>query len=135
MPHGLKHTGARMLRVSRLRNGSRGQNFDEHGRYSGVSPLSVGKFKDESGFVAVYIDDLIVFSQSAEDHKRHLLHLLDILSKERLYLNNEKSHYFCKYTRYLGAVCGNGVLLMCPEKIRSIVDMPVHKNTTSQTKC
>ena len=38
--------------------------FDEHGRYSGVSPLSVGKFKDESGFVAVYIDDLIVFSQS-----------------------------------------------------------------------
>ena len=105
--------------------------FDEHGRYSGVSPLSVGKFKDESGFVAVYIDDLIVFSQSAEDHKRHLLHLLDILSKERLYLNNEKSHYFCKYTRYLGAVCGNGVLLMCPEKIRSIVDMPVDKNPTS----
>eukprot|EP01050_Picozoa_sp_SAG11_P009394 SAG11_NODE_878_length_6760_cov_22.303558_3_plen_123_part_00 len=89
-----------------------------------VLPLSVGKFKDESGYVAVYIDDLIVFSNSADDHKRHLLNLLDILSKERLYLNNEKSHYFCKYTRYLGAVCGYGVLLMCPEKIRSIVDMP-----------
>ncbi len=64
----------------------------------------------------VYSSAIRMKPNSADDHKRHLLNLLDILSKERLYLNNEKSHYFCKYTRYLGAVCGDGVLLMCPSK-------------------
>ena len=76
------------------------------------------------GFVAVYCDDLIVISNSAEQHKEHLLKLMQILSDENIHLNGAKSKCFCRYTRYLGAICGNGVLLMDPEKIRAILAVP-----------
>ena len=98
---------------------------------NGESPVSVGKLDGEQGFVAIYIDDLIVFSKSSEDHKRHLVKLLDICSKERLYLNPDKSHIFCKYTRYLGAICGNQHLYMDPEKVKAISTMPT---PTTQTE-
>jgi len=38
---------------------------DDMGRYKGTEPIAVGKLKGECGFVAVYIDDLIVFSPDA----------------------------------------------------------------------
>ena len=97
---------------------------------NGESPVSVGKLDGEQGFVAIYIDDLIVFSKSSEDHKRHLVKLLDICSKERLYLNPDKSHIFCKYTRYLGAICGNKHLYMDPEKVKAISTMPTPSTQT-----
>ena len=98
---------------------------------TGESPVSVGKLPGEEGFVAIYIDDLIVFSKTADDHKRHLVELLNICSKERLYLNPTKSHIFCKYTRYLGAICGNKHLYMDPEKVKAISTMPT---PTTQTE-
>ena len=81
--------------------------------------------------MAVYIDDLIVFSNTAADHKRHLLKVLQVCSDEGLHLNTSKSHIFTKYTRYLGAVCGNGRLFMDPAKVEAILAMP--NPSTSQT--
>ena len=98
--------------------------FDENGRYIGTTPIGIAKMQDESGFCAVYIDDLIVFSQTASDHKRHLLKVLSVCSDEGLYLNVKKSHLFARYTRYLGAVCGNGRLFMDPSKVEAILAMP-----------
>jgi hypothetical protein len=97
---------------------------------TGESLVCVGKPPGEEGFVAVYIDDLIVFSKSSKDHKRHLAELLNICSKERLYLNPTKSHIFCKYTWYLGAICGDQHLYMDPEKVKAISTMPT---PTTQT--
>ena len=95
--------------------------FDKNGRYIGTTPIGIAKMQDESGFCAVYIDDLIVFSNTASDHKRHLL---KVLSDKGLYLNVPKSHLFARYTRYLGAVCGNGRLFMDPSKVETILAMP-----------
>ena len=66
--------------------------FDEHSRYKGTDPIGIAKLQDEKGFVAVYIDDLIVFSDSIEDNKRHLLKVMQVCSDEGLYLNTKKSH-------------------------------------------
>ena len=92
--------------------------------------LQLGK----SGFVAVYIDDLIVFSDTEEDHARHLLEVMRVCSKEKLYLNTAKSHLFCKYTRYLGAICGDGRLLMDPSKVEAIINMPHPKESQTQVR-
>ena len=105
--------------------------FDKNGRYKGISPHAMASAPDESGYVAVYIDDLIVFSNSEEEHERHLREIMRVCSEENLHLNNAKSKIFCEYTRYLGAVVGNNRIFMDPVKVKSIVDMPT---PTSQTE-
>ena len=86
------------------------------------------------GFVAAYADDLICVSNSLEEHKRHLVLLLRIMSAERIFLQTSKSHVGCKYVRYLGAVAGNNMLFQDPEKIRAIVAMPMPKNSQTEIR-
>ena len=76
------------------------------------------------GFAAIYMDDVVLFSDTAENHKKHILQMLDILSKEKLYVAPNKMALFCKYIRYLGAVVGNNKLMMDPLKVESINKMP-----------
>eukprot|EP01052_Picozoa_sp_SAG31_P017925 SAG31_NODE_1249_length_9118_cov_23.165318_6_plen_761_part_00 len=52
------------------------------------------------------------------------MHRAMILSEECIPLNSGKSILFSKYVRYLGCVCGQDQLLMDPEKIRTILQMP-----------
>ena len=86
------------------------------------------------GYVACYCDDLIIVSDSAEAHKKHILELFRILSDEKIYLQPAKSKMFCKYVRYLGMVVGNNCLLEDPAKIRAIVDMPEPKNSQTEIR-
>jgi hypothetical protein len=53
-----------------------------------MSTTSEGTYLDQDnqrckGWAACYMDDLIVFSNSAEDHQRHLTRLLEVLSEEK----------------------------------------------------
>ena len=41
-------------------------------------------------FVVVYVDDILVFSETLEDHVTHLRTILQTLRNERLYANMEK---------------------------------------------
>jgi len=52
--------------------------FDEKGHYIGTAPIGIAKIQGESGFVAVYIDDLIIFSDSYDDHQKHLLKVMQV---------------------------------------------------------
>jgi hypothetical protein len=101
----------------------------EHTNAAGTEKLQTGK-----GFVANYCDDLIICSDSPEEHKRHLLKLFEVLSEENIYLRPEKCVFFSKYVRYLGAICGQDMLLTDPKKIRSIVDMPDPRNNQTQIR-
>eukprot|EP01050_Picozoa_sp_SAG11_P017843 SAG11_NODE_2619_length_3169_cov_5.194788_3_plen_149_part_00 len=49
-----------------------------------------------TGFATVYLDDVVIFSRSAEDHKRHLVKLLEVLSLEGLHLQKHKCNMFCE---------------------------------------
>jgi len=92
------------------------------------------QLKRSQGYVACYCDDLIIVSKSAEEHKKHILDLFQILSDERIYLQPTKSKIFCKYVRYLGMVVGNDCLLEDPAKIRAIVEMPAPRNSQTEVR-
>jgi hypothetical protein len=70
------------------------------------------------------MDDLIIFSNSTEDHQRHLTRLLEVLSLEKIHLSVEKCAWACQYVRFLGCIVGNNELAMDPKKVRSIITMP-----------
>ena len=41
----------------------------------------IGRFMD------IYLDDIVIYSDSLEDHVRHVRLILDILKREKLYLS------------------------------------------------
>jgi len=55
-------------------------------------------------FVVVYFDDVMVYSNSEEEHPNHLHQVLSILSQEKLYENLEKCHFFSSHVIFLGYV-------------------------------
>ena len=61
-------------------------------------------------FLDVYLDDIIIYSDTLEDHVRHVKIVIDILQKEKLYLGEKKIHFLCKEMRVLGRlVDDNGI--------------------------
>ena len=53
-------------------------------------------------FAAAYIDDIIIFSDSAEDHEQHISTILGVLKENSLQLNNEKCILGSKEIEFLG---------------------------------
>lgn len=80
-------------------------------------------------FVIVYLDDILIFSQTEEEHLRHLRYVLDRLRKEKLLVNIKKCTFMQKELVYLGFVISQEGLKMDPEKVRAILDWPIPKNT------
>ena len=97
-----------------------------------IGDTSEGTYLDQDnqrckGWAACYMDDLIVFSNSAEDHQKHLNRLLEVLSEEKIHLSVEKCAWACQYVRFLGCIVGNNELAMDPKKVRAIITMPCPK--------
>ncbi len=73
---------------------------------------------------AVYLDDLVVFSDSRESHLRHLRTVLQRLSDARLTVNLEKCEFAKANVTCHGKVVGNGKVCPVQEKIQAIQDFP-----------
>lgn len=66
-----------------------------------LSGLNPGESKP---FVDVYIDDIVIFSDTLLDHLRHLRLVLDRLRRASLKLKPEKCHFIREEVEYLGHV-------------------------------
>lgn len=81
--------------------------------------------------VVVYLDDILVFSRSQEEHVQHLRQVLDILRQAKLYVNLEKCSFCQKELRYLGFIISSEGLKMDLEKVKDILEWPVPRNVTN----
>ena len=83
-------------------------------------PGDLGVWQGES-FLSLYLDDGITRSlKGVEEAKLHALIFARISAVERIPLN-QKVKLLCKYVRFLGMINGNGLVIPCPEKVKSIV--------------
>jgi hypothetical protein len=53
-------------------------------------------------FVIVYLDDILIYSQTKEEHLRHLKMVLSTLQKEKLMTNLKKCNFMKRELIYLG---------------------------------
>ena len=59
---------------------------------------------DDSDFVAVYIDDVLIFSRTLEEHIEHLKSVITRLQESGLKLKPSKCHFLREEVEYLGHV-------------------------------
>ena len=80
-------------------------------------------------FVIVYLDDILVYNRTHEEHILHMREVLEKLREKELLVKPDKSVYCQKELVYLGHIILEGVR-MDPEKIRAIVEWPRPKMVT-----
>lgn len=71
-------------------------------------------------FVHVYLDDIFVFSDSIEDHERHLKLVFDKLREQKLYLSRKKCDLYSKWMDCLGHVVDDRGLHADADKLERI---------------
>ena len=81
--------------------------------------------------VTPYVDDLVCYSDTLEQHMEDLERLLKCLSDEQYYIKPEKCAFCCKYVTSLGSIVGNGILACAPEKIESVIKWEKPTDITS----
>jgi hypothetical protein len=85
-------------------------------------------------FVIVYLDDILVFSGTWDEHVRHVKQVLDTLQRENLYVKLSKCEFGKTTLVYLGHIVGEGQLKIDPSKIDVILNWPEIKSVTKVQK-
>jgi hypothetical protein len=84
-------------------------------------------------FVVIYLDDILVFSKTAEEHAQHLDTVLGVLAEHKFYARQEKCHWNQPQVKYLGHVVGRNMVAMDPDKVSVIKEWP-HPTTQSELR-
>ncbi len=75
--------------------------------------------------VLVFLDNLIIFSDTIEEHERHLLNVLSRLKEYGLKLFLEKCKFCQTSVRYLGHIVSERGVETDPEKIQALKSLAV----------
>ena len=82
----------------------------------------------EYRFALIYIDDIIIFSRSVEEHLVHLEEVFRRLREANVKLNPKKCSFVKQKVEYLGHVVTPDGVMPNPEKVRIVRDFPAPKN-------
>jgi hypothetical protein len=69
-------------------------------------------------FVVVFIDDILVYSRSEEEHLRLVLHKL---REHRLYAKLSKCEFWLNQVAFLGHIISKGGISMYPSKVQGVL--------------
>jgi hypothetical protein len=72
-------------------------------------------------FVVVFIDDILIYSKSKEEHKEHLRLVLQKLRDQRLYAKLRKCEFWLKQVAFLGHIISKGGIYVDPRNIREVL--------------
>jgi len=75
-------------------------------------------------FTSAFLDDIIIYSSTLEEHKRHVTEVLERLVKAGLYIKRKKCQFHKMEVEFLGAIIGRGTICMDPAKVKTITDWP-----------
>ncbi|GES91988.1 retroviral-like aspartic protease 1 [Rhizophagus clarus] len=79
-------------------------------------------------FVMVYLDDVIIYSKTFQEHLQHIEEVFDKIRQANLRLKAEKCHFGAKELQFLGHVVGEEGIKPDSEKIDKIVNYPIPVN-------
>lgn len=79
-------------------------------------------------FVVVYLDDILIYSNTLEEHKQHVHEVLQTLQDNNLLVEATKCQFHKQTVSFLGYVLTHGEVRMSPDKIETVKDWPTPSN-------
>ena len=83
-------------------------------------------------FAAVYLDDLVIFSTTWEDHLKQLGEILTHIGEAGLTVKVDKCQFGMKQCVYLGHVVGNGMIQPEVSKVEVVLSFARLETKTSE---
>ncbi|KAK8510296.1 hypothetical protein V6N12_073367 [Hibiscus sabdariffa] len=80
--------------------------------------------------LVVFIDDILVYSRTEEDHDRHLRLVLQTLLENQLYAKLSKCEFWIREVVFLGHVVSSEGIRVDPKKVEAVVNWKQPKSVT-----
>ncbi len=71
-------------------------------------------------FAVYYLDDILIFSKTLEEYKKHVRQVLDALHAQKLLVNKDKSEFYITKTVFLGFEISLGQIRIELTKVEAI---------------
>ena len=72
-------------------------------------------------FVVVFVDDILIYSQSEWEHEYHLRIILQLLRDHQLYARFSKCEFWLTEVRFMGHVVSTSGVSVDPEKVEAVM--------------
>jgi hypothetical protein len=79
-------------------------------------------------FFIVFLDDILFYSKSEEEHEHHLRLVLQVLREHQLYAKLSKCSFYQERIHFLGHVVSEQGIVVDPENIEAIGGSPAPRN-------
>nr|GEY82516.1 putative reverse transcriptase domain-containing protein [Tanacetum cinerariifolium] len=81
-------------------------------------------------FIIVFIDDILIYSKSEEEHEVHLKTILDLLKNENLYAKFSKCEFWLKEVQFQGHVVNRDGIHIDPSKVETVKNWKSPESST-----
>ena len=75
-------------------------------------------------FVVIYLDDIVIYNESLDDHVVHLRLVFQRLKEHELYIKREKCEFYRTEITFHGYIISQGTVRMNAKKVSAIVEWP-----------